>query len=397
MQAQQGETEYPIPEQVRRKHSDAEETEQDPGMRETTVRENAGQATVLQGSASFASMAPAIPERRTLLFVVNPKAGRVEIKNNLLDIIDTFVKSGWTVVVRTTQYAGELVDILREEGHLYYMVVCAGGDGTLSEAVSGVLQSPSLQGGFRPRLGYIPAGTTNDFAVSLGLPRNAHKAAQSIATGMPFSCDVGRFNQQYFVYVAAFGAFADVSYSTPQESKNALGRAAYILEGIRRLPEIKGHRLTVTHGAQSISGEFIFGMVSNSVSVGGFKMSGLPDVSMDDGLLEVLLVKLPTNPQELQNAIGALLLNDINNPCLIVFHTRHLQIRSEKAIPWTLDGEFGGELSEVDIEVLPRAYEIMVPLRSGAEAPNSAESRMGAKTEAKAAAKAEAKRVNAAQ
>ena len=176
--------------------------------------------------------------QKSLLFLVNPKAGRAEIRNNLLDIIDQFVRQGWHVVVRTTQYSGELTEIIKTEGEQYDMLVCSGGDGTLNEAVGGLVGLEK-----RPVLGYIPAGTTNDFAVSLGIPRNALYAASSIVTGVPYPCDVGRFGDRHFVYVAAFGAFTEVSYSTPQQFKNALGRAAYILEGIKHLAEIKSYHL----------------------------------------------------------------------------------------------------------------------------------------------------------
>lgn len=297
--------------------------------------------------------------QKSLLFLVNPKAGRAEIKNNLLEIIDQFVKNDWQVVVRTTQYSGQIMEILQKDACQYELVVCSGGDGTLSEAVGGLLYTQC-----QPRLGYIPAGTTNDFAISLGVPRNAQQAAWTIMHGQPFSCDVGLFNERHFVYVAAFGAFTEVSYSTPQQFKNALGRAAYILEGIKHLAEIKSYQLAVEHNGEQINGEFIFGMVSNSISVGGFKMNARANVSMNDGLLEVLLVKKPRNPVELQGAIAALLLNDFNHECLYTFHTSELHIFANEEISWTLDGEFGGNLRNVHINVLHKAYEIMVPAKN---------------------------------
>lgn len=301
--------------------------------------------------------------QKWLLFLVNPKAGRAEIKNNLLDVIDQFVKDGWRVVVHTTQYSGEIMEILQREACQYDLVVCSGGDGTLNEAVGGLLQTTC-----QPQLGYIPAGTTNDFAVSLGIPHNAQQAALTIVRGQPFSCDVGLFNERHFVYVAAFGAFTEVSYSTPQQFKNALGRAAYILEGIKHLAEIKSYQLTIEHNGEQIHGEFIFGMVSNSISVGGFKMNVRANVSMNDGLLEVLLVKKPRNAVELQGAIAALLLNDFNHECLYAFHTSELRIYSNEEISWTLDGEFGGNLRDIHIKVLHKAYEIIVP--AGKESKN---------------------------
>ena len=294
--------------------------------------------------------------QKELLFLVNPKAGKAEIRNNLLDVIDRFVQKEWKVEVRTTQYSGEVTDIIREKGHAYDMVVCSGGDGTLNEAVNGLLQSES-----KPVLGYIPAGTTNDFAVSLNLPREVHHATEAIVNGQPFVCDAGKFNNQYFVYVAAFGMFTEVSYSTPQPMKNMLGRVAYILEGIKSLAEIKTYPLTIEHNGETITGEFLFGMVSNSISVGGFKMGKTGEVSMNDGLLEVLLVKKPRNLAELQSAVAALLRNDLTNPCLYAFHTSDLRMFSSEDISWTLDGEDGGNLREVRIGVIPSAYTIMVP------------------------------------
>lgn len=294
--------------------------------------------------------------QKSLLFLVNPKAGRAEIRNNLLDIIDQFVRQGWHVVVRTTQYSGELTEIIQTQGEQYNMLVCSGGDGTLSEAVGGLVALEK-----RPVLGYIPAGTTNDFAVSLGIPRDALYAAASIVTGVPYPCDVGRFGNRHFVYVAAFGAFTEVSYSTPQQFKNALGRAAYILEGIKHLAEIKSYHMTIEHSGEKISGEFIFGMISNSISVGGFKMNAKVNVSMNDGLLEVLFVRKPQNLIDLQNVITALVLNDLNNPGLVAFHASELHVTSEEDISWTLDGEFGGTLRDVSIQNMRKAYEIMVP------------------------------------
>ncbi len=294
--------------------------------------------------------------QKSLLFLVNPKAGKAEIKNNMMEIIDQFVKKEWKVTVRTTQYSGEVTDIIREHGAEYDMVVVAGGDGTLNEAVNGIIQCDG-----DPQLGYLPTGTTNDFAVSLNLPREVHHATNTIVNGKPFACDAGKFAKRHFVYVAAFGMFTEVSYSTPQPTKNMLGRIAYILEGIKSLTDIKTHPLTIEQSGETITGEFLFGMVSNSISVGGFKMGKAEEVSMNDGLLEVLLVKKPRNLVELQSIIASLLLGDFNNPCLYSFHTSDMRVFSSEDMSWTLDGEFGGSLRDVRISVVPQAYTIMVP------------------------------------
>ena len=301
-------------------------------------------------------------QAKELLLLVNPKAGKAEVKNNLMDIVDILVKAEWRVVIRTTQYSGEVTDIIKTEGSRYPMVVCAGGDGTLNEAVRGLIALDT-----QPVLGYIPAGTTNDFATSLNLPKNnLLQAAEIAASGVPFCCDAGLFNLRPFVYVAAFGIFTEVSYSTPQQSKNALGHAAYILEGIKSLTDVKTHELVIATDGEVISGEFLFGMVSNSISVGGFKMNSKSKIEMNDGLLEVVLVRKPRNPIELQGAIAALLrnefttLDDQGTTCLYTFRTQKLQVFSKDAVSWTLDGEYGGELQSVTISVKPQAYKIMV-------------------------------------
>lgn len=301
-------------------------------------------------------------KQKYLLLLVNPKAGKAEVKQNLMEIVDILVKAEWKVTIHTTQYAGEVTDIIKAEGSQYDMVVCAGGDGTLNEAVRGLVELKH-----QPVLGYIPAGTTNDFATSLNLPKNnLLQAAEIVASGTPFCCDAGLFNLRPFVYVAAFGIFTEVSYSTPQQSKNALGHAAYILEGIKSLAEVKTHELVIATDGEVISGEFLFGMVSNSISVGGFKMNSKSKIEMNDGLLEVILVRKPRNPIELQGAIAALLRNDFTTltnhgeTCLYAFRTQKLQIFSKEAVSWTLDGEYGGDLQNVTISVKPQAYNIMV-------------------------------------
>ena len=299
---------------------------------------------------------------KELLLLVNPKAGKAEVKQNLMEIVDILVKAGWRVVIRTTQYSGEVTDIIKAEGSRYSMVVCAGGDGTLNEAVRGLIDLAA-----QPMLGYIPAGTTNDFATSLALPKNnLLQAAEIAANGVPFCCDAGLFNLRPFVYVAAFGIFTEVSYSTPQQSKNVLGHAAYILEGLKSLADVKTHELVIVTDGEVISGEFLFGMVSNSISVGGFKMNSKSKIEMNDGLLEVVLVRKPRNPAELQGAVAALLRNEFTTldehraTCLYTFRTQKLQVFSKESVSWTLDGEYGGDLQSVTISVKPKAYHIMV-------------------------------------
>lgn len=292
---------------------------------------------------------------KRLLFLINPYAGKGEIKSKALDLIDLFTQNGWQVTVHTTQKRMEIPELLPAWAAEFGLIVCCGGDGTLNETVTGLLRAP-----IRPPLGYIPAGTVNDFASSLQLSKNMLQAGYTIMEGVPFPCDIGQFNQQNFTYVAAFGAFTEASYQTPQQAKNRLGRVAYIIEGIRLLPAIKAYRLTLTHDHGVTEGDFLFGMVSNSTSVGGFKLSDQVDISMNDGLLEVLLVRYPTSAIELQKTLNAVLQQDFFSDCMVGFHTARLQVTSTEELPWTLDGEFGGSMFEADISNLHHAIQVLV-------------------------------------
>lgn len=297
---------------------------------------------------------------RNLLFLINPHAGKSEIKTCALDIIDLFTKNGWRTTVRTTQRRLEIPEILAEEAQNYELVVCCGGDGTLNETVSGLMLCDP-----RPMLGYIPAGTVNDFASSLHIPKNMRAAAQNIVSGIPFSCDIGRFGDRFFTYVAAFGAFTDVAYETPQQSKNLLGRAAYVLEGVKRLPSLKSYPLRVEHDSGCVEGDFLLGMVTNATSVGGFRMGDRIGVELDDGLLEVLLIRNPENAVQAQQTINALLRRDFSSGCITGVRTRRARFFCGSETPWTLDGEFGGASEEVVIENLPRALKILVEQEPG--------------------------------
>ncbi len=295
-------------------------------------------------------------EKKKLLFVFNPHSGKAQIKNQLLDILDVMVKAGYEVTVYPTQAAGDAALQVETEAKEYDLVVCSGGDGTLDETVSGLMRC----GGCVP-LGYVPAGSTNDFANSLGIPKDMAKAAAAAVGGRRFACDIGAFNEDYFVYVAAFGLFTEVSYKTSQEWKNVLGHAAYILEGVRSLREIPSYLMEVEYDSIRLQDEFIYGMVSNSTSVGGFKGMTGKDVLLDDGVFEVTLIKKPRNPLEL-NEIVASLINLVDDTDMVYsFKTGMVRIRSETKIPWTLDGEFGGDHTEIVIRNLEHAVDIMVP------------------------------------
>ncbi|MCI8326736.1 MAG: YegS/Rv2252/BmrU family lipid kinase [Lachnospiraceae bacterium] len=292
---------------------------------------------------------------KRLLFIVNGHSGKGQIKNKLLEIVDLMIKKEYKVEIHTTQRREDATEIVRERAKDYDLIVCSGGDGTLDEAVTGMMQS-----GVRVPLGYIPAGSTNDFANSLNIPKDMIRAAQIAVEGVPFSCDVGEFNGDFFIYVAAFGIFTDVSYATSQEMKNVLGHVAYLLEGAKRLPSIKSYYIRVEYDEKVVEGEFLLGMITNSISVGGFKGMTGKNVKLDDGLFEVTLVHKPKNILEWNQIIAGLTNLKDTTEYVDSFRADKIKFYSKETIPWTLDGEYGGDHQEVLIENRHQAIDIMV-------------------------------------
>ena len=292
---------------------------------------------------------------KKMLFIYNPNSGMGLLKPKLSDVLDIFVKGGYEVTVYPTQKYHDAVRKMGEYEEQYDLVACSGGDGTLDEVVTGMMKRED-----KVPIGYIPAGTTNDFASSLHISKNMLEAADTVVNGVPFACDVGEFNEDYFVYIAAFGLFTDVSYETKQSMKNVLGHLAYILEGTKRIFNIPSYRIKVTHDGETIEDEFIYGMVTNSRSVGGFKGITGKNVVFDDGKFEVTLFKTPRNPMELNEILGALALRKINPKRMYSFKTTEVHFETEEEIPWTLDGEFGGVHEEVVVKDCQKALEIMV-------------------------------------
>lgn len=293
---------------------------------------------------------------KRVLFIYNPNAGKGLVKPKLSDILDIIVKAGFEVTIYPTQSYKDGYHKVAAFVEEYDRVICCGGDGTLDEVVTGMMARED-----RIPIGYIPAGTTNDFANSLHIPKDMLQAAYTAAEGEPFACDIGKFNDDIFVYIAAFGLFTDVSYETKQEMKNVLGHLAYVLEGMTRLFDIPSYRIRVTHDGGVIEDEFVFGMVTNSRSVGGFRNMVGKNVVFDDGEFEVTLIKTPKNPIALQEIVAALLINQVDTKYMYSFKTSNIRFETMREIPWTLDGEFGGQHYDVQIRNCKKELEIMVP------------------------------------
>lgn len=297
---------------------------------------------------------------RRMLFIYNPKSGKGLIKNSLSAIVEEFSRE-FEVTIYATGAAKDGERVTEQRAENFDLVACSGGDGTLDEIITGLMRS-----GIHRPVGYIPSGSTNDFANSLGIPKQMEQAAKVITQGEAFTCDLGKFNQDYFVYVAAFGLFTDVSYQTSQDMKNVLGHAAYLLEGMKRMGTWKSNHLSVRSEEFSEEGEFVFGMITNSNSVGGIKGVPWQNVELNDGLFEVMLVRTPQSLADWQEIITAVIMRDTSSDRIVMFKSRKLEIHTEKPVAWTLDGENGGEHTEVVVENLPHMLDILVPARQKA-------------------------------
>lgn len=295
---------------------------------------------------------------KQLLFIYNPKAGRQRVRVMLPDLLEIFAREGYETLVHPTMAQGEASQVAAAQAGKFDRLVCCGGDGTLNETVQGLLALPEDK---RPVLGYIPTGTTNDFAKTIGLPRSTEKLAETACNGVPRAVDIGESEGRLFTYVSAFGLFTDVSYSTPQTSKNLLGHFAYLLEGAGRLLNIPSYHMDVTaDDGRQISGDFIYGMVSNTLSVGGVMSLPKDEVKLDDGKFEVLLVRPPKTPKDWQSILASLNAQkaEREDGAVVGFTAREVSFRCDRPVAWTVDGEFGGEREVTRIRNLPRALTI---------------------------------------
>ena len=292
---------------------------------------------------------------KKLLFVMNPRAGHRKANRHLAEILAIFNRAGYRVDTYMTAGPGDGVQVVTRRAAKVDLVVCCGGDGTFNETVTGMLQSD-----IQVPIGYIPAGSTNDFAASLHLPTNPVKAAQAIVEGQPMTYDVGRFGQRYFAYVASFGAFTRASYATPQSIKNALGHTAYILEGITELPQIhKTHVRLELDGGRVVEDDFIFGAISNSTSVGGVLTLDPKQVDMRDGLFELLLVRAPRDLAELGECIKALRTHQYNCRMITFLSASSVAVTADPHMCWTLDGEKEEGHHRVQVENLRHAIRLI--------------------------------------
>lgn len=292
---------------------------------------------------------------KKLYFIFNLQSGKATIASKLAIVIDRFTKAGYEVTARPTQ---DKMDACAAAEYAciqgFDIIVCSGGDGTLNEVVQGVMKSE-----IKIPIGYLPAGSTNDFAKGMGIPTKVEHAVNGIISGTPHPCDIGSFNDKYFTYIAAFGAFIEVTYETSQQIKNVIGHLAYILNGISHLKNIKSYHIKLIFDDEEIEDDYIFGMVTNSSSVAG--LLSLNDFRCDDGLYEVTLIKTPHNPFDLQMIVHSLLNIDVDldTKHIKTFRASEIRFECKEEINWTIDGECGGAYKEVLVKSNKRAIEFL--------------------------------------
>lgn len=312
-------------------------------------------------------------ERKKTLLFINARAGMEKGGSESYRIMEALCRQGCELTVYPvlpTVPELSIDSILSGNAGRFELVSCVGGDGTLHHLVNALMKEEE-----RMPILYFPFGSTNDFARSLGIPASVTRNAASVTRGSLFPCDIGSLNGKYFSYVAAFGSFTKVSYSTKQDLKNVLGYPAYLLHGLQTLPENLNYsrRLKILHDGEVEEGDFLFGAVSNTSSIGGFSAFGSsalkqkPSPALNDGLFEVLLIRAPKNIQELTEIIGSLVSAqmDRDSPYIRAFKSAELLIESERSIEWTLDGEYGGKFRRAEIRNHPKSIRILLPAESG--------------------------------
>lgn len=292
---------------------------------------------------------------KKLLFIINPNAGKIRAKSYVLKIIQIFSEEGYVVTVCPTERRGHGAEIAEKYAATFDQILCCGGDGTLNEVIQGVMNS-----GVDIPIGYIPAGSTNDLATSLKLPKSITKAAEFVAKTTPNKFDLGYFdNNKYFSYIASFGAFTETSYNTPQQLKNSLGHLAYVLEGAKALGNIYSFDMKINYDGKVIEDEFIFGAVLNTTSMGGIMRLSKPNINFNDGVFEVLLIRNPDNVADLTTTINCLMSQKFDSDNVLLFPASNISIECDVPIDWSIDGELYKGNKNVNIRVIKDALNLI--------------------------------------
>lgn len=292
---------------------------------------------------------------RKLFLIINPYSGQGKIKEQLYNVVGALAKT-YEVTVHPTKAPGDATEVVKNLDGSYETIVCCGGDGTLNEVVTGIMQNSN-----KYKLSYIPAGTLNEWSGGLGINKNMKRAANEILSDFIIPLDIGKFNDRYFSYIASFGAFTDSSYSAPQKVKNILGKVAYLFQGFKSLRKIRPIHLKITSGDKVFDEQFIFGSVSNSLSAGGVVHFKKEEIDLSDGLFEVLLIRYPKNIFWLFSTLIGILKKDMDRKTIEFFRTDDITITGGADVDWTLDGEHEFPSETVNIKNLHSAIDFIVP------------------------------------
>ena len=294
--------------------------------------------------------------KKKLLLIINPVAGRGAYKTNFADALLALSAGGYETTLVFTEGRGDATEIAAARAADYDAVACIGGDGTLSEVLAGLMRLDAP-----PPVGYLPMGTANDVATTLGLPKNdSLSAAKRFVSGEPHPFDVGGFGEdQYFAYIAAFGAFTDVSYATPQDQKKALGHLAYVLQGMLALGKIESIHTRVEYDGGVFEGDLLYGSMSNSTSVGGILRLPEKMVSLGDGVSELVLVRDPGSVAAFAELVNSVLSERFDSDRLLILHTRKACFHFDAPVAWTRDGEAGGEYADIELRNCPSPVQMI--------------------------------------
>lgn len=296
-------------------------------------------------------------ENKKLLLIVNPCSGRAKMYTELLKVVEVFSYADYLVSVYPTKSRGDATQYVEKLNHDDFdLIVVCGGDGTLNEVIEGIMNSKN-----NIPLGYIPSGTLNEWSSGLNISRNIETAAKDIINGKKIKLDIGRFNDKYFSYTASFGAFTGASYSTPQEVKNVLGQSAYFFEGIKSLGTIKPIHMKITTEDRVVEGDYLFGAISNSLSVGGIVKYDKIPVGLNDGLFEIILIKNPDNIVKLQPLVDGILKHEFDREGIEFFRSEKFIVETDESVAWTLDGEYAKSNGKLTVENIHGAITFIVP------------------------------------
>lgn len=293
--------------------------------------------------------------KKRMLFVVNPSSGTMKIKDSLLEVCQIFCDNGYELTLNVTKYITDAINEAINKGMPYDLIVCCGGDGTFNGTVSSLIQLDK-----HPPVGYIPSGSTNDFARTIGLNGNAKDIARQIMAGFPHTLDMGSFNKSYFSYVASFGAFTEASYNTPQDLKNKLGHLAYVLEGVKDISTIEPCHMRIRYEDKEIEGNYIFGAVCNSTSIGGLIRLNEDHIDLSDGLFEIMLIKAPKTIIDLTKIVVSITTQVYDPEIIQFFQASDLYIYPETEVPWSLDGEYAPGSKEIHVQNMHHAIQLIL-------------------------------------